>query len=168
MKESNVNNLVIDIRGNGGGDPNCANHLLRYISKTPYQYFDDNNIGYPDLKKEIIPYDNTFSGQTYIVIDGGCGSTSGHLSSLVKFNKTAILVGQISGASYKCHDNSENVKLPNTSLNLHIARLTYQTAVEGMTMSEGVVPDIVIPKPLKDWTTASDSVLDSIYQIIRR
>ena len=168
LREHKINNLIIDIRGNGGGDPNCANHLLRYISKSSYQYFHENNMGYPDLKREISPYDNAFQGQTYMIIDGGCGSTSGHLSSLVKYNKTATLVGQTSGATFKCHDNSGNVTLSNTQLNLHIARNTFQTAVVGMTVSEGVVPDIVIPKTVDDWTTSGDSVVDSIYQIIRR
>ncbi len=161
-----INHLVIDIRGNGGGDPNCANHLLRHISKTPYQYFHEKNMGYPDLKKTIQPYDNSFNGKTFMIIDGGCGSTSGHLSSLVKYNKTATLVGQTSGATYKCHDSSTDITLPNTQLNLHIARMTFQTAVEGMTMSQGVVPDIRIEKSFEDWSDGQDGVIDSIYQII--
>ena len=168
LRQHKTNNLIIDIRGNGGGDPNCANHLMRYISNQPYQYFDKKNMGYPDLKKEILPFENAYQGETYMIIDGGCGSTSGHLASLVKYNKTATLVGQTSGATYKCHDNSANITLPNTQLNLHIARHTFQTTVEGMTMSEGVIPDLLISKPIEDWSNGSDSVLDSIYQIIKR
>ena len=168
LNERKIDNLIIDIRGNGGGDPNCANHLLRYISKKSYQYFHENNMGYPDLKKEIQPFENAFDGATYMIIDGGCGSTSGHLCSLVKYNKTALLVGQTSGATYKCHDNSGNITLPNTKLNLHIARNTFKTAVKGMTMSEGVMPDILITKSLSDWATDNDSVLDSIFQIISK
>ena len=168
VRAKDINNLIIDIRGNGGGDPNCANHLLRHITKKSFQYFHESNMGYADLKKQIQPYDVAYKGDTYMIIDGGCGSTSGHLSSVVKYNNIATLVGQTSGATYKCHDNSGDVTLPNTKLNLHIARMTFRTAVEGMNMSEGVIPDIKIEKSLSDWTDGGDSVIDSIYQIINR
>jgi len=165
---SNINNLIIDIRGNGGGSPECANHLLRYISSSPYQYFHNQNIGYPELKKEILPSGKNYKGKSYMIIDGGCGSTSGHLASLVKYYKPAILVGETSGATYKCHDNSTNIALPNTRLNLHIARNTFKTAVTGMSVSTGVIPDIIIEKSLDDWIYETDSVMDSLYQIISK
>lgn len=166
LRESNLNNLIIDIRSNGGGNPYCANHILKHISSSPYQYFHQDNIGYEDLKKEVVPFDESFKGKTYMIIDGGCGSTSGHLASLVKYNQPATLIGQTTGATYKCHDNSSNITLNKTGLNLHIARNTFMTAVEGMKMSEGVTPDIIIQKSLDAWIYETDNVLDSLYQII--
>ena len=166
LRESNLNNLIIDIRGNGGGNPYCANHILKHISSSPYQYFHHDNMGYEDLKKEVVPFDESFKGKIYMIIDGGCGSTSGHLASLVKYNQPATLIGQTTGATYKCHDNSSNITLNKTGLNLHIARNTFRTTVEGMQVSEGVIPDIVIEKSLDSWVYEIDNVMDSIYQII--
>lgn len=166
LKQSNIQNLIIDIRGNGGGNPYCANHLLKHITTEPYQYFDRDNIGYDDLKTIIEPFEDSFEGKAFMIIDGGCGSTSGHLTSIVKYNQIAILVGQTTGATYKCHDNSSNITLNNTRLNFHIARNTFKTTVKGMRVAEGVVPDIPVEKTLEAWTYDTDNVIDSLYQII--
>lgn len=166
LKQSNFKNLVIDIRGNGGGNPYCANHLLKYISSKPYQYFDSDILYYDDLKTEIKPFEDSYKGEVYMIIDGGCGSTSGHLVSLVRYNQVAILVGQTAGATYKCHDNSSDITLRNTRLNLHIARNTYKTAVKGMKVTDGVIPDLPIDKSLEAWIYNTDNVLDSLHHII--
>lgn len=167
ITENKINNLIIDIRGNGGGNPYCANHLLKYISSEPFQYFHKENMGYPDLKKEITPFEKAFTGNTYMIIDGGCGSTSGHLASLVKYNQPATLVGQVSGASYKCHDNSSTISLNKTGLNLHVARNTFKTAVKEMSAKKGIIPDILIENSLDTWIHQTDNVMDSLYHIIR-
>lgn len=40
IKEKGINNLIIDLRGNEGGNENLGIKLYRYIAKSPFRYYD--------------------------------------------------------------------------------------------------------------------------------
>ena len=56
IKDRGVQNLIIDIRKNGGGNSQLTTELMQYISKTPFQQFGKTIVKYSGKRKEF--YDN--------------------------------------------------------------------------------------------------------------
>jgi len=48
MDAQQIPNLVIDLRGNLGGDPESAAYLIRYLANMPFTYFDSSTSTYPE------------------------------------------------------------------------------------------------------------------------
>lgn len=145
IKEKNIENLILDVRGNQGGDPYCGSYLLKHLAKEPYTYFQTNYGDYPDLVVSISPDTNAFTGNLYTLIDGGCGSTTGHFTALLKYHQIGTLVGRETNGTYSCNDGSREHTLTNSRLKYHMAELVYAVAVSGFTKIEGVKPDHIIP-----------------------
>lgn len=132
--------LVLDLRGNGGGDPYCAAFLFARLVAKESAYFSADTPGYPDLKA-IRPAPNGFSGALYVLIDGGCFSTTGHLCSLLRYHGRGTFVGEETAGSFACTDNSTNLTLGATGLRLHLSQTVYATAVDGLPRGRGILPD---------------------------
>ncbi|WP_211208927.1 S41 family peptidase [Cytophaga aurantiaca] len=50
MYDLKITNLILDLRGNGGGAPELANYLFSYLSSKPYYYFASIGIKYNSTK----------------------------------------------------------------------------------------------------------------------
>jgi hypothetical protein len=77
------------------------------------------------------PSGDGFHGNLYVLVDGGCLSTTGHLISLIKYHTQAIFLGEEPGSSYSCNDFSQRITLPNSGIEVNIPRTTFETAVRG-------------------------------------
>ena len=53
IKENNIENLIIDIRENGGGNSALGNDLLQYISPVPFSQYKETIIKYSQLQKDF-------------------------------------------------------------------------------------------------------------------
>ena len=146
LKEKGIHNLVIDLRGNDGGDPWCASYLFSYLQKEPVPYFAEVYHHYEDLAKPLPLPENHYTGNVYVLIDGGCFSTTGHLLGLLKYHNLVKFVGTESGATYTCTGNVTYVPLNNTGFILGTARESrYTTAVKDMDPQKGIFPDYYVP-----------------------
>lgn len=161
LKESNISDLILDLRGNGGGDPIAGNLLLTYLLEKPFQYFADNTPFYDDLIKDSEIHNNSFRGKLYTLIDGGCFSTTGHVLSLLKDQNRGLFIGQESGAGFICNDSSIEVSLINSGLKFNLAKKTYATSVKGQELGRGIVPDVLINYSIYDYIDKID--LEMIY-----
>lgn len=162
-----IENVVIDLRGNGGGDPYCAAHLLKYISKEPFRYYKQGTDEYyQDLEEEIIPFKNNFKGKVFILLNSLCASTTGHLSSILKHYDIGILIGSETGATYSCNANTINFQLKHTGINCLVATQTYQTAVTGFEKNRGIIPDYEISRTLSSILNEKDLEMEMVRELI--
>lgn len=159
LRRERIKDLIIDLRGNNGGLPVFAAQLLSYISKNEFTYFR-----LPAERAENDPLfhpwklrPNSFKGDIYILMNGGCISTAGHFLSLVKYHKLATLIGEEAGGSFTCNDNSIQLRLPNTGIRMNIARNTFQTAVSGFRTDDSIVPDYVVQPTIDDLIYGMDA-----------
>jgi hypothetical protein len=90
IHDHEIQHLVIDLRGNDGGDPFCSTHLLAYLQKKPGIYFRQPYGKYAGLNKPLPMAENRFTGMQYYLSDGMCFSTTGHLASLLKYTMELI------------------------------------------------------------------------------
>lgn len=166
IKENKVDNLIIDLRNNGGGDPFCGSYLVQYIANKPFTYFHKDIKGYPELKKVIQPKSNGFKKKPYILINGLCFSTTGHFCSIIKENDFGFFVGTETGGTYTCNDNGKNFTLKNTKLILRTARNTYKTSATSLTNRSGIIPDYPVTLSIEDFLNNTDAVLNYSLKLI--
>ena len=160
--------LVLDLRGNSGGDPFCAAHLLAYLAPAPVPYFARIYPSYATLAEPLSLPENRFRGSLYTLIDGGCASSTGHLCALLKFHKIGTFIGSDTGATYECNDAARTETLTATGLRLRVARAIYTVAVEKMSRGKGVPPDHAVEPSIHDILSARDPALERAWSLIER
>lgn len=165
MNNSGVDHLIIDIRGNGGGDPEMSVSLVSHLIDKPFVYFK-KGLGYQNLFVETAPHPVHFSGTVHVLIDGGCFSTSGHFCSMVRYHHLAAFIGETGGGTYRCHDNSKDFVLSHTGIRLRVARTTYEAAVPDQDVSGGFTPDFRVVPGIHDILSGNDPQMDFAVRLI--
>lgn len=168
IKKSSIKNLILDLRGNDGGDPFCAVPLLSYLEKEPVPYFAEEYGRYAEFAKPIPVAENHFEGNLYTLIDKHCGSTNGHFCALLKYHKIGKLVGEEGGSTYKCNAKTKEVKLDNTKMLVYVPQETFSAAVEGMDKTKGVEPDYYVEQTYKDFLSRTDTAMDFTLDLIKK
>ena len=168
IKENKIKNLILDLRGNDGGDPFCAAPLFSYLEPKPLSYFAEPYGKYSELAQPIIRADDAFDGNLISLIDGRCFSTNGHFCALLKHHKIGRFVGTPGGATYKCNagKNTHGV-LNNSTIMLYFGRSTYSAAVEGMDNAETILPDIYVHETYRDFLKGEDPFLKTALNLIQ-
>lgn len=166
IRKMGIDNLILDVRGNTGGDPFCSSILLSYLQKSPVPYFAEAYGKYSVLANYLpIPEDH-FRGRLYIIIDGSCGSTNGHFSALLKYHKMGKFIRTPSGSTYKCNaGRNTEFRLKNTQMIITIGRSTYAAAVEDMAKT-AIMPDIYVKETYSDYLENRDAFLEMAFEQI--
>lgn len=162
LKQKKIKHLIIDLRGNSGGSPDAGNKLLSYILKEPFQYFSNSSKYYSEFKIETEINANAFKGNLYVIIDGGCFSTTGHVLSHLKERKRAVIVGEESGGSFICNDAKKCITLKYSGIRAYIPKYSFSTPVKNLPLGEGIKPDIKILYNIENILNNKDSEMDVI------
>jgi len=165
---NDIKNLVLDLRGNDGGDPYNGNALLAYLMLRPYRYFSDQAYGYDQLKEVLKPNKNKFDGRLYILMDGFSFSTSGHVLSILKDNNRGTFIGEESGGSFRCFGCYSDYTLPNTKIVLNYSRCVFAAQVSSIDPGRGIFPDHQITPNISDLTAGKDTVLNYTLDLIKQ
>ncbi len=169
VKTDSVQTIVIDVRDNGGGDPNVAAHLLSYLEKKEVPYFDaESGSYYPHLVKPVPFAENRFTGKIYVLINGNCFSTTGHFLALLKYHDIGIMIGEESGASFACTDASSTASLTHTNLEFKSSRRIFKVAVEGLTPGRGIFPDYPVAATLDEILAKKDIEMTKVLELMRQ
>jgi hypothetical protein len=168
IKDKGIENLVLDLRGNDGGDPFCAVILYSYLEREPAPYFAEPYGKYARLAEPVPLPENHFTGNLYTLLDGRCGSTNGHFCALLKHHGIGKFVGTPSGSTYICNagKNSE-VRLDKTSLILTLGRSSFAAAVEGMDKSQPILPDYPVCETYRDFLDGRDVSMETALELIK-
>ena len=167
IKKDGISNLIIDLRGNGGGQSFNGAYLLRYLISEPITYFIKGTPTGEERMKPMNHFEYAFTGDTYILQDAGCGSTTGHFLSLIKYNKLATIIGEESGGTYLCNDGSRTLRLQNTGVSCRIARVTFTTTAKNLPRERGVIPDKIVVQNINDYINNIDTVLNYTLKLIK-
>ncbi len=149
VREKNIKELTIDLRGNYGGTPDMSEELLSYLITKETQYFTDDTklpLLYKHLQgieNRIKPNTNGFDGKTTLLVDGGCFSTCGHFCAVFKQNKLGNIQGSMTGGGAACTDSSKDVILRNTGLRLHYSTQVYKVEADD-SMRNGVCANLPV------------------------
>jgi hypothetical protein len=163
-----VEDLILDLRGNNGGNPYCASFLLSHLTDEPVPYFAKPYARYGDLALPVEPANDRFSGNLIVLTDASCFSTSGHLLALLRYYGIGTFVGEETGGTFACNDAKRTVQLTNSRLHLQLARDRFSVAVEGLQSDEGLFPDYLVETTPVDLFEGRDPVLQRAYDILAK
>lgn len=135
-----------------------------------------NNRGTFDLQfhfnlGEQKPQQPTFTGEVYVLIDGGSFSGSGETTSMMHFHKRAVFVGEECGAGYYGNTSGfmPTLTLPNTKLRVRIPMMRYVMAVSGYKYQDrGIIPDFPFQRTIEDYLTNKDTEIEFVLNLIKQ
>jgi hypothetical protein len=150
--------VILDLRGNGGGDPYCGSILISHLLAQAHAYFATATPYYPDLKVPVPPSANVYTGPLSILTNGGCFSTTGHVCSLLSYYQRGPFIGEETGGSFACTAATQTATLDRTQLRFTYSTLTFSTAVSGLTPGRGIMPDYRVAPTVDDTLAGRDVV----------
>lgn len=206
VKNKGIENLIVDVRGNGGGEDAFGRILFSYfvqkefdyyasltIAKDKFKLFDyveggqrtmpedfatKNQKGTFDVTKKYNsnigiqqPSSPRFDKHLYVLIDGGCFSTTSEFLSQVYANTNAEFIGEESGGNYYTNNSGimAEVILPNSQLHVNIPMLQYTMAVpaEYPYKNHGIIPQHPVHPSVSDLTKNIDADMNYAIKLIK-
>jgi hypothetical protein len=172
IHDRGVQNLVIDLRFNGGGDSRASEHILNYLTDKPYRLFSrgEAKVSRELLKSEqwgvidllISPFrggmvggrcsmrqpqdtDYRFTGSVYAIIGPGSFSTASDFAHILKDFHIGTLVGEETGGLRQCFGNCPSFTMPHSNLRFSVStKLFYAPIPQPNDAVHGSLPDIPV------------------------
>jgi hypothetical protein len=206
LKGMQVQDLIIDLRGNGGGGNLPGGLLYAYLTDEPFRYYDhlgivlDRPLTYlqhTDLSasrmNEILqrtvetadgarryphwygfdqiqqPEPNAYGGNVYILIDGGCGSSTAEFAAIAHNQRRGVFIGEETGGTYLSNNSGEMpaLTLPNSGIRVIIPLFQFVMAVSEPPFGRGIQPDHAVRPTVDDFLAGIDTELAFALDLIQ-
>ena len=172
ISTNGIENLIIDLRFNGGGSQQSSIHLLRYLVDKPFIYYSnaqfEGKTEKIDGEELITPFEKGFKGKCWYLIDGMGNSTTGHFMSLVKVLKLGTVVGEELGSNQFCSAGQVICRLPNTKLVYYVANNTHESTATSLPDETGILPDHYVTQSIEDYVNKIDVVKEFTIELIKK
>jgi hypothetical protein len=166
LKGDGIGTLIIDVRGNDGGDPYCSSFVASHVIAEPVRYFATGTPFYNDLVRPIPVPQHVFTGDLFVLTDGWCFSSTSHMLSILRCHGRGVFVGEESGGSSACNDASKEHVMKHTGLRLNLPRRTFATSARCLPNGRGIPPDIDVQPTIHDLIAGRDIVLEMAISLI--
>ena len=186
LRDKKVRNLILDLRGNGGGSDNYGATLVSYLARDSYGYFDNIQVtkSYPGISKKAgdkyfmtnhrglsvwAPAENNFTGNVYVLIDGFSFSTCADVATVLHHHQWATFIGEETGGGYdgNTSGHSKSITLPNSGIRMNLPMWMYTTANVGHAFfGRGVIPDYQIVSTWDEYASGRDLALEKAIELI--
>jgi hypothetical protein len=181
--KNGINNLIIDIRDNQGGDFKPAIYLCSYLLEQPFRYYLDikavrrNNKGERKihskksfLLKTFYPEKKAFKGKVYVLINGGTFSNSAAFSVCLANYKRALFLGEETGGDAILSSGVFSIKayieLPNTHIQCENSNYQLHLNSQMVHTGRGLIPDYQVNTSLNDILNGVDPVMEKARSLI--
>jgi hypothetical protein len=166
-----VSSIIVDVRGNGGGNPANALRLAERLTGTRREVFRSKvkiGSGSRDFSEEEIHYldpvgNYQFTGPVMLLTDGQTFSAANFFVALMKSRPQVILSGRPTGGGGGLPAVSE---LPNGWTFSYSA--SFITMPDGYVIERGFVPDLVPPLSSALTLLGRDPILEFSINYLRR
>ena len=178
LKNNQINKLIIDLRGNGGGKDDYGSLLYSYLTNKEFNYYRSLEISTQKLTKETHsnlqiqrPSENNFKGTVFFLIDGLSFSTTAEFCAIAKSNNRGKFFGEETGGGYygNTSGNSIDTLLPNTKITISIPTTKYVMAVKSDKYKDrGIIPDYEIIPTINEFIKNEDVQLNYALKIMTK
>jgi len=186
IRQNNIHHLVIDIRGNQGGNPVYIRQLLTRLFNHRFvmaiQAGKVKNPGaseWTDRNKKkhfpryaigkFSPKKKAFTGKLYVLINGGTYSAAGQFSSVIEKYSRGIFIGEEAGGNKAIIGGfffPRKTSLPHTGIEISPARLYTFYREPNTNNGHGVYPTYTIVPSIQDIGEGRDPVMELALNLI--
>ncbi|WP_224484342.1 S41 family peptidase [Robertkochia aurantiaca] len=173
LRSQQLNNLIIDLRGNMGGLHEFAFEILSFVkSHTSMPYFkttvpkEGKQISYPFPPKEPLSWE----GKIYVLVNGLTYSAAASMARYLREYCHAVIIGQETGSRYEgfAAGAREMIVLPHSGIHIGVPKYATffppsQRQTEGL---GGMYPDIFVEPGIDDLLSEVDPELDTALRLI--
>ncbi len=186
LKQQNIDNLIIDIRDNPGGNTDTVAYLASYLADEPFRLISslqeklnqDNRgwFGYKGKVGEIKSTEwtdwemptsspNRFTGKRYVLVGPVSYSAAIVFATTMQDNKFATLVGEPTGGYANQSAQGNLFNLPHSQLRAYVTtRLLVRP--NGNTRRTQVVPDYTVKTTANSVTNEQDMAIEKALRLI--
>lgn len=160
--DAGIQNVVVDLRGNGGGNSWVANEFITYLDVEKYRSWDCAiRYGWYLDKNEDIEYTNqkkkqVFDGNVYVLTDIWTYSAAMDFAMLIADNDMGVIIGEASGNLPDSYGDCLYFQMPNSKLAVSISYKRWYR-IDQTKSGEPIMPD---------YETSSDEALQKVYELI--
>jgi hypothetical protein len=139
IKKRKVQKLLIDVRGNQGGNDNNGELLYSYLAQTPFRYYasqasvseEYTETNHPNLGLKQ-PNNNAYTGKVYFLADGRSFSATAEFCAIARSNERGVFIGEETGGGYYGNTSGDDITiiLPNSRIECRIPLVKYTMAVK--------------------------------------
>lgn len=148
--------LVLDLRGNQGGDPALAKLLLANLLDTTFTL-----VAQGPASGRVSPVAQPFAGNLYTLADGGCFSATGMVLAQLELHRRGRIIGEEAGGNRTVLSGSARTStLTHSRIACTISRKRWQL-VARPDDGHGVRPTYPIAPSAADRIAGRDIVLDA-------
>lgn len=163
VKQKNIQNVAVDLRGNGGGNSLVGNEFVKYLpvdsySDGPFDWrwgfitFHGNNGKIKNERNKSL----TFEGNVYIITDSGSFSAAKDFAMLIQDNNLGKVVGEPPANSVNGYGDVTYTYLHNTGLLVQVSTKKWYR-IDCANTDDYIMPDY----PCK-----SNDCFEKLYEII--
>lgn len=196
IAEKNIQNVIIDLRGNDGGGENAVGLFLSFLLPEPFSFAayselrtdepPDRRISEPtqpvhntlavykrdDTKRFFPAKQYRFTGKIYVLVDALTVSAGVNTARLLKNAGATVIGTETRGGYYSCNAIQYiHTRIPAADLILRIPiyrQVFTDTLSPSIPIDRGLIPDYVVPLTIDDKLYGSDSQFDFCMRIIER
>jgi C-terminal processing protease CtpA/Prc len=194
QKHSEKKHLVIDLRGNPGGNGTWGYYMLDFLTDSPYRIIDVFDFRVSDtfrqssyrnkaknslkgaLTGSYIPSDaqkmrvprknrQKFKGNSFLLISHTTNSAGVVAAAIFQHSRMGSVIGQETAGRLKFCSDPVTKKLPHTGLEFNIPVAIY--ALPGENPDRGVIPDIIIKYTPEDLINKRDIEMEKVRELIK-
>lgn len=173
VKRDSISCVMLDLRGNTGGDHLSMIKLFSYfISKPTFFSKIDQNVFSGKMGDQsdlsvgteipVQPAVNHYDGKLYVFINEGCFSAASLLAANLQGLNKAVFIGQETGGGRNgCVGGIfDQSSLPNTGLLLRFGKILLKIPKQTSLSGRGVIPDVTTTYTIDDFMQKKDLEYD--------
>lgn len=159
-----IEHIVVDLRGNGGGNSRVADVFLTYLDVDEYRGWNSAiRYGWLLLKNEDVTFTNqkkhqVFGGELYVLTDTWTYSSAMDFAMLIGDNDLGTIVGQPSGNLPDSYGDCLFFQMPNSRLGISVSYKRWYR-IDQTKAGEPIMPDV---------EAASEEALEKVYALIQQ
>lgn len=170
IKKQNINNIIIDLRENMGGDSRVATEFLKYIDIDSYYFYGVKERNQNDLidinsEKCLInnnTYENVelFKGKIICLVSNKTFSSARIFATVLKDNNIATIAGEPTGGKPCSYGNPLRFKTPNYNIKFRVSSRIFTRPAHNCQDDSALFPDVLIYPTIEDVLNGHDAVLN--------
>lgn len=178
IKEQGIENLIVDIRRNGGGNSGLGDELFQYISPVPFVQYGRVDVKVSSTLKrlhsditdtiglkvyegkliELRKNHKRFFGNCYLLTSNNSFSSAVNFAWAFQYFKVGKVIGEETGGNIVCFGDLVDYGVPNTGIKFSSSYKQFYGYGADDSHRHGVIPDYAVP---------ADEAMDYTIKLIR-